>query len=172
MSLFLERCIEEISAWLNASGRYVLLVFFALATLGGLVYPLIFLCVTAKKRVKVRRERRREIERKLHYTLPDKENAFVRTRLNTVLRVEDEPNTDGGENRAEKNFRFEHARKLLLAVKGAELSAAERLETTELFALFELYVKKKEWNATDLRTVNDAFSRVLKLAAKYSVATQ
>ena len=166
--MFLENCLGEMNAWLNASGEFVILVFFALAVLGGLVYPLVFLCFTLKKRVKKRRDYRRKIERKLHFTLPDKENAFIRTRLNTVLQVADV--SSDNENRAEGYFRFEHARRLLLAVKNAELSNTERLEITELFALFELYAKKTEWNSTEVRTVNDAFSRVLKLAAKYSVA--
>ena len=166
--MFLENCLGEMNAWLNASGEFVILVFFALAVLGGLVYPLVFLCFTLKKRLKKRRDYRRKIERKLHFTLPDKENAFIRTRLNTVLQVADV--SSDNENRAEGYFRFEHARRLLLAVKNAELSNTERLEITELFALFELYAKKTEWNSTEVRTVNDAFSRVLKLAAKYSVA--
>lgn len=168
--MFLENCLEEIHAWLNASGTFVTLLFFALAALGGLIYPLIFLGITLKKRVKTRRARRREIERKLHFTLPDKDNAFIRARLNTVLRVEEQSSERGDENRAEGYFQFAYARRLLLAVKNAELSVAERLETTELFALFELYAKKAEWNSTEVRAVNDAFSRVLKLAAKYSVA--
>ena len=166
--MLLENCLGEINAWLNDSGKFVIVIFFALAVLGGLVYPLIFLCVTLKKRVKKRRDYRRKIERKLRFTLPDKENAFVRARLNTVLQVGDESSDD--ENRTEGYFRFEHARRLLLAVKNAEISGTERLEITELFALFELYAKKTEWNSTELRAVNDAFSRVLKLAAKYSVA--
>ena len=166
--MFLQNCLREINAWLNASGNFVILVFFALAVLGGLVYPLVFLCIRLKKRVKKRRDYRRKIERKLHFTLPDKENAFVRTRLNTVLQVVEE--SSDGENRAEEYFRLEYVRRLLFAVKNAEISAVERLEITELVALFEMYARKTEWNSTEVRAVNDAFSRVLKLAAKYSVA--
>ena len=150
-------------------GSLVPLVFFVLAVLGGVVYPLIFLCVCARKGIKKRRENRRAIERKLKYTLPDKDNAFIRSRLNTVLKP---PENEAGqeEEQAEKYFRLEYARKLLNAVKNASVSVAERLEVAELLVLFEAYLKKTEWKISDLKAVNNAFSRVLKLSAKYSVS--
>ena len=48
-------------------GSLVALVFFVLAVLGGVVYPLIFLCVCARKGIKKRRENRRAIERRQRF---------------------------------------------------------------------------------------------------------
>ncbi len=154
---------------LALDGNLITIVFFALAVLGGVVYPIIFLCVCARKGIKKRREMRKAIERKLKYTLPDKDNAFIRSRLNTVLKTPDNEE-EQEKTQAEKYFRLEYARKLLNAVKNASVSVAERLEVAELLVFFETYLKKEEWNISDLKTVNDAFSRVLKLSAKYSVS--
>ncbi len=150
-------------------GGAITLVFFVLAVLGGVVYPIIFLCICARKGIKNRREKRRAIERKLKYTLPEKDNAFIRSRLNTVLKSSENETGEAGAN-AEKYFRLEYARKLLNALKNASVSVAERLEITELSALFEAYLKKTEWKMAEVKTVNDALSRTLKLCAKYSVS--
>ena len=166
MSIFWEKITESFSV----IQEFGMPVFFMLAVLGGLVYPVVFLCVFARKRIKTRREKRAIIERKLKYTLPDKDNTFVRTRLNTVLKETEEGEGRKEEARVEKCFCLEYARKMLNAVKNARLGVAERLEITELSALFELYLKKSDWGVSEVKTVNEVFSRVLKLAAKYSVA--
>ncbi|MBE7068661.1 MAG: hypothetical protein E7381_05110 [Clostridiales bacterium] len=140
-----------------------------LAVLGGLVYPMVFLCVLARKRIKTRREKRRAVERKLKFTLPDRENTFVRARLNTVLREIDLRESGQEEGRAEKYFCMKHAKKMLNEIKNAPLSVAERLEIMEISALFELYFKKTAWNTSEIKALNEAFARVLKLSAKHSV---
>ena len=161
--------VSDIGGKLAVESGLIMLVFFALAVLGGVVYPIIFLCVCARKGIKNRREKRRAIERKLKYTLPEKDNAFIRTRLNTVLKASENCEEEG-QMQAEKYFRLEYARKLLNSLKNASVSVAERLEIVELLVLFEAYLKKTEWKTTELKTVNDALSRVLKLCAKYSVS--
>ena len=138
-----------------------------LAIFGGALYLLLFFTLTIIKKRKEKNAERQAYARRLQYTLPDRENSYVRTRLNTVLRVEEPPETRA--TIAQKYFRLEHARNLLRAVQEKPLSAVERLETDELSALFSLYAKKEKINSDDLQMLNDAFSRVLKLSAKHDV---
>lgn len=107
--------------------------------------------------------------RDLEYALPQKDNEYIRSRLNTVLRASEEVSCERDEGYKE-TVRLSYARKLLARVKQAPLSVAERLETEEIGRAFALYLAKEEWNASDYRTVNGLFSVLLKLSAKYSVA--
>ena len=140
-----------------------------LAVFGGVVYLIVYTIVTARQKVKERKRRRAEEGRRLQYTLPERDNTYIRARLNTVLQV---PETEENyrNNSHGEPARLEYARKLLAKVKEAPLTAAEWLQTEEIGKLFALYLKKERWSAEDLRTVNDTFSCLLKLSAKYSVA--
>ncbi len=115
-----------------------------------------------KKRVAERRAKRAELRRRLQFTLPDKENVFVRTRLNTVLKPEEE----SGE---EPPLKLAYASALLKKLKEAPLSPAERLQANELENAFSLYLQKEGWTTGDLRAVNDLCSFLIKLSAKYAV---
>ena len=143
-------------------------IFLLLAFLGGVVYPLLFLCVMARKRIKERRAQRQTIERKNRYILPDKDNEFVKMRLNTVLRTVKEEDEKTQENLEETSVRLEYARRLMHALCNEPLGAVERLEMTELSAVLSLYLKKDKWNATELKRLNEVFARILKLAGKYA----
>lgn len=106
-------------------------------------------------------------KRAIEYALPDRDNEYIRSRLSTVL------HTDAAENSGEnyqETVRLGYARKLLAKVKEAPLSLAERLETEEIGRVFALYLTKSEWKANEYRTVNELFSVLLKLSAKYCVA--
>lgn len=106
--------------------------------------------------------------RDLEYALPQKDNEYIRSRLNTVLHTEE---LSGGEEDGYKEtVRLSYARKLLARVKQAPLSVAERLETEEISRIFALYLSKSDWKANEYRTVNELFSVLLKLSAKYCVA--
>lgn len=131
----------------------------------GVLYLLLFVFLRIKEKIALRKEKRKEIERKLQYTLPDRDNSYLRERLSTVLRAEE---NSEGEARFEA-VRFLHARELLAKVKEAPLTRAERLETDEISNLIGLYLQKPRFSFEDVRVVNDTFSRLLKLSAKYSV---
>lgn len=133
-----------------------------LAILGGGLYLLLFCVLSIRESVRERRRRRAEIGRRLQYTLPDRDNSYVRARLNTALQTESEENTN-------ERVDLEHARGLLAKIKEAPLSRAERLEAEEMSRLVAVYRDKESWSTSDLRAVNDAFSRILKLSAKYAV---
>lgn len=111
--------------------------------------------------------RSRYYTRRVEFTLPERENSYVRARLHTALRTDGLQNTQ--EAREEFTVCLGYARELLAKVKGAPLSQAERLELEELEKLFALYFCKPKWTAYELRTVNDGCSRLLKLSAKYAV---
>lgn len=104
--------------------------------------------------------RRRGVE----YALPSGENRYLRDRLNTALRVDNDE-----KEKSEYVVCLSYARELLAKLKSAELTQAERVELQNLEALFSLYFYKKEWSVKDLRTVNDGCARLLKLSAKYAV---
>ena len=142
-----------------------------LSMLGGMLYLLLFGVLTLKKTIVARKRRRAEIARRLCYTLPDRENTYVRARLNTALQIsESDVNEDMGSLFDEKSsMKLEHARTLLSKIKEAPLSQAERLQAEELGKTFALYLHKEKWTPTDLRAVNEICGMLLKLSAKYAV---
>ncbi len=133
----------------------------------GLIYSATLIAFNIRSKVLKRRIQREEMLRKLKFTLPDKDNSYVKNRLNTVLQPESkaEPELDG----EKKTFRLEHARQLLAKIKEAPLTRAERLEMEELSKLFNAYLKKYKWTSEDVRLLNEMFAYLLKLSAKYSV---
>ena len=117
----------------------------------GLVYGKAHSKKAAKKEV-----------RQVEYSLPDNRNSYVRTRLNTALKIENEEE----ESRA---VELAYARELLCKLKNAPLAAAERLEIEEMGRALAVYGEKNTWSAYDLRAVNDCLGRLLRLSAKYTV---
>ncbi len=126
-------------------------IFFAAARMG-------------RQRKRLRRQQRMEEKRALRYTLPDRENSYVRARLHTAL----QPQTTDGEEPIE--LRLGYVRKMLAKVKEAALSPVERLDVEELSSLIALYVGKEKWSTEDRKAVNEVFARLLKLSAKYKIA--
>ena len=142
-----------------------------LSTLGGSLYLLLFCVLTLKRTIIERKRRRAEIARRLCYTLPDRENSYVRARLNTALKTpEMELNEDlGGSFDNKGEMKLEHTRMLLSKVKEAPLSQAERLQVDEIGKTFSLYFHKEKWTPLDLRAMNELCGMLLKLSAKYAV---
>lgn len=139
-----------------------------LAVLGGVIYLIGYIVQSIEKAVKKRRAARAEIERRLQYTLPDKDNSFVRARLNTVLHVDGPPTVERTE-KTENVLSLSHAQRLLARLREMQLSTADRLETEEMSRLLSAYVKKDSLSTSDMRTVNDTLAYLLKLSAKYSL---
>ena len=137
---------------------------------GGSLY-LCLLGVLCIKRKKMERRRfRAEEGRRLQYTLPERENEFIRIRLNTVLKEpKKELNAYLGGGNLENPIQLRHAFELLNKVKSASLTTAERLQLDEMDKVFSMYVRKENWTSEDLRAVNELFALLLKLSAKYAV---
>lgn len=131
----------------------------------GIIHLLLLGALFCKERSRERKRQRARVERQLRYTLPDRENSYVRTRLNTALHVKEEPE----EETEPTPVRLEYAQELLCRVKNAPLTAAERLQTEEMETQFALFVKKADWTANDVRCTNELCAALLKLSAKYSV---
>ena len=112
-----------------------------------------------------------EIRRRLQYTLPDRENSYVRTRLNTTLQVPKiGVNADMDIAKLDKNtVKLGYARQLLGKVREAPLSPAERLQAEEMEKAFALYFHKDGWTKEELQTINEICASILKLSAKYAV---
>ena len=143
-------------------GAYTVAV---LCVLDGVGYILAACGLLARERAWTRRAERREAARKLQYCLPDRENSFVQARLNTVLR------TDCGEDGLPVSEQIDlgYARMLLAALREKPLSVGEKLQTEDIGKSFGAYLQKPHWSVADLRAVNDAFSALMKLCAKYSI---
>ena len=135
-----------------------------LVTLAGGLYLLLYGGLSIRKAVSARKKRRAEIARQLQYTLPQRENGYVRERLNTALHVQETEETAKN-----ANVRLGYARVLLNKVKAAPLTVAERLQTEEMGKTFTLYRGKDCWTAEELRGLNDLCAVLLKLSAKYAV---
>ena len=128
-----------------------------------------------------RKKRRAEILRKVQYTLPEKDNTYIRERLNTALHTQRHMQTnmsDAPVSKVEKtmaemenkeSFQTAYAKKLLLKIQEAPLTKAERLEMEEVSRLFSAYLKKSRWTVEDMRLINDMFSYLLKISAKYAL---
>ncbi len=141
--------------------------FFALLfiTVGG-AYLLVFTLVKIRqKRARIRAEREFKA-REMRYVLPQKDNTFVRARLGSFAK---ESKVESQDVVGDMSLRFTYAKNLLEKLRLQSLGATERLEMDELASVFALYAKKDKFVGEDIRLVNDAFSRVLKLAAKYAV---
>ena len=150
-------------AFAQANSRQLLILFGIFAVWGGFAYFAGYV-ISASSRLSVRRKsERQEKRRDLQFTLPERENSYVRARLENVLRV--------GEKEVDGVWKteFAYAKSLLAKLKGAELSGVDRLQMEELAKLLALYGKKEKLSAADLPLINDAFAILLKLSAKYGV---
>jgi hypothetical protein len=113
-----------------------------------------------------KRKRCFALDRNVEFTLPDRENTYVRARLATVLN----PNMANEEEKEEElPITFAHAKTLLNKIWFAPLSQAERLEMQSLENSLKKYENRTSFNAKEVRNVNDVFLRLLKLSAKYNV---
>lgn len=141
-----------------------------LAVVGGALYLVLAAVLVSKEKRRQRKRDRAEVERKLQFLLPQKDNSFVRARLHTALNADMGasnsaiPEEDSGEK-----LRLEYAKKLLAKVWEAPLSTAERLTVEDMEKDFSAYMRKEKWTARDARKINELLSILLKLSAKYSV---
>lgn len=122
----------------------------------------------AKQKKKLKKQAREQVQRQLKFVLPDKENSFVRERLQQVLNVP--VIEDGQETKTEQTrFEFLYAQKLLNQLAEQNVSTAERLELIEMNKFLGANLQQTRWKAEDIRAINDCFSRILKLSAKYAI---
>ena len=154
----------EIGKTIFLENPTLLVIFFTGMGISFFVTAIAHLFARLKRKIARRKSDRAEVERRLVYTLPDRENSYVRTRLNTTLYVKDK------EAYAEPApMKLGYAQELLLRLKNLPLTTAERLQIDEMDAIFSVFIKKEKWTASDVSCANDLCAALLKLSAKYSI---
>ena len=119
-----------------------------------------------RKRIQKKRVQNAETRKKL-FTLPDRDNTFIRARLSTVL----SPLATASSVHAcgIEPLDFTAALELLQRVEKANLTPAERVGIQRIALEMEAYAKDKEWTTQTALAVNKTFLVILKLCGKYSV---
>lgn len=141
-----------------------------LITSGALFYLCLLLILNKKEKERLRREKKLQESREEIFTLPDRENTFVKDRLNTSLQAVGEEKRDAEEyDLEESRLRLNHVRGLLTKLKAAPLSPGDRLEIEGISRLITLYATKNLLSAKEIRDLNDCLSAVLKMTAKYAL---
>ena len=129
------------------------------------------LCVIAVikyKRMKI--ERFKKVTREFSFSLPDRENSFVRDRLRGELRPENEKkaNSDAVLMK-DLDLRLDYTRKKVAKLKELELTPADRLEVNRISKTVTFYALKNALSPSETRSLNDCFARLLKLTTKYAI---
>ncbi len=164
--------IERIEAYFGGTekallvGVYACLVLLLLLAISEIGNAIVGGIGKLKKAFRERKALSLKLRRSLQYTLPDNENSYVRARLNTALK----PQEEEGLEKEEVGVRLGYVKKLLSGVKEAALSPVERLDVEEMASAVVLYMQKQRWSGSDVKAINEIFARLLKLSAKYEVA--
>lgn len=142
----------------------------ALAAVGlviGVTYCVLTAALMTRGYLVKRKKLRAEILRKVQYTLPEKENSYIRNRLQGVLN--ESARCENATEGKKESVRVDYAQRLLAKVQEAPLTKAERLEMEEVSKVFAMYLKKNRWTVEDVRTLNDLFAYLMKISAKYAI---
>ncbi len=148
----------------KCSWQALMMLFAVLVGIGGILYAALFLALTLRSRGLERKALRRELQRRVEYTLPHSGNTYLRARLHTALHGELK------EEAQEVEVSLGYARRMLVLVRAAALSPVERLDVEEMARLISVYSCQLRWTGADMRAVNEIFARLLKLSAKYEIA--
>ena len=139
--------------------------------LWGACYLLLYAALAIKRIRLARKRRRREVGKRLCFTLPDRENTYVRARLNTTLKCEERGlEADMDISNDGRLIKLGHVIRLLEKVKKENLTRAEGLQVEELSRALSAYVYKEKWSAGDLVAVNEICAAIIKLSAKYTAS--
>lgn len=139
------------------------------AVFGGGIYFIAYLVASFARAKRKKRMKKEERYRQLQFTLPERDNTYIRARLNGALRCGSAENLEDEGVKNGRKTEFSYARRLLAKLRAADLSATDRLQTDNLGGLLALYDKREKLSSSDLQAVNDCFALLLKLAAKYDV---
>lgn len=113
-------------------------------------------------------EKFEQASRALKFTLPDRENSFVRDRLKGTLCPQEEKEQPTSTLK-DFDLRLEYTRKTISKLKASELTPADRLEVNRISKAVTFYALKNVLSPSEMRSLNDCFARLLKLTAKYAV---
>lgn len=115
-------------------------------------------------------ERFKSIAKSFSYTLPDRENSFVRDRLKGPLVPEEESKKQTTTVlMKDLDLRLDYTKKTVAKLKSLELTPADRLEVNRISKTVAFYALKNALSPSETRALNDCFARLLKLTTKYAV---
>jgi len=162
-------CFARFYAWLRSDNTEYWLLFSAVL-LSGIVFvsELIFLWVYCKKRRQKRKRERAERARRLQFSLPDKDNSFLRARLNNVLKTPDKDENFQSPIEAD-GVRFAYVQEMVQKALSAPLSSSDRFDLEETAKLFKAVSLREKWSDKDVRIMNDCCLKTLKVLAKYAL---
>ena len=112
------------------------------------------------------RKKRSEKPRQIQFTLPDRENAFVRSRLKTVL---NRAFCEAEREEERLAVEFSQALKTVEKLSLAKLSPAEQLEIYQMQSALKAFKRKEKFTAKEVSSINETFARLLKLSAKHEI---
>ena len=159
VSLYERLCLE-----IQAFPAIFLTLFALLVLLVLLIFIIHVLFVFSrwKKRAFERKILKNEEKRKVEFALPERENSFIRARLN-VLRVEE----------VKENLRFplcfSYVDGMLKSLSACPLIFSEKIELQNMQELLQTLINKDFFTSNEVKKLNDTFNRLLKLSAKYDV---
>lgn len=131
---------------------------------------LILFIIFVKARKKSRRETYEKADREFKFSLPEKENSFVRDRLKGDLQdAEESKKQSSAVQIKDLDVRLDYTRKTLAKLKASSLTPADRLEVNRISKTVTFYALKNALSPIETRALNDCFSRLLKLCAKYTI---
>lgn len=130
----------------------------------ALLQLVLLLAWEGRRRQKARKRKREQLARSLVFTLPEKDNAYLRDRLHCALNAENKPIQE-----EDAGVRLDYIRKLTAKLKGAALSVSDRMQINELSRAITLCACKEKMTAEETRSLNECFATLLKLSAKYGL---
>ena len=140
---------------------FFLLSIFSIGILGGLA-----LAIYKRKKI----ERFKNVAKSFSFTLPDRENSFVRDRLRGPLTSEEERKQQTATVlMKDLDVRLDYTKKTVAKLKSLELTPADRLEVNRISKTVAFYALKNALSPSETRALNDCFARLLKLTTKYAV---
>ena len=148
--------------FIGVKGQALGLLLAFLSSVVAVGYFPLYLALSLRKRRMEKRKMRIEEKRQLCFTLPDKDNAFLRDRLRLSLRDE----ALSGEGVL---ARLHYAKGMLVKLKGKSLSPTEKMDIEEMSAFIALLSKKGRWTVAEQKGINETLARLLKLAAKHEI---
>lgn len=132
---------------------------------GAFLYFVLTAALDLREWVAKRKKQRLEEGKALLFSLPDKENTFLQERLQTSLSQKSITNEYG----LSTQLQLEYVRKNITKLKGAKLSPADRLAVENYSRIVTAYMSAESLSAEELLGLNDTFSALLKMSAKYAV---
>lgn len=145
--------------WLS----YVPFCYSVLTLGGGVTYLFILLIIEQRRHKRARKKAEQERAKRLEFALPNRENSFIRARLQAAMQHASE------EEKTAVDFQLCYAQKCIAALKSAHLSIIDRMRIEETEKILAAYAKKQDWTVGDVRALNDTFSALLKQSAKYTL---